>query len=176
MHLRLINLAQGKSMPLQELPPPISPRQMDMLRAVAAMAWSDGKLEPDEIRLMLDEFAALFAKSDAERNTLKTSLRDYLGQNIPLEEVVPNIKSIEDRKMTLRLGYQVIQASRRNPNEPMINLDEAAAYQRLVRILDLPSEVVADIEAAIIPPEESQPNGIIKALASRLHKLLRNAD
>ncbi|MEI6064708.1 MAG: TerB family tellurite resistance protein, partial [Pseudanabaena sp. ELA748] len=141
-------------MPLQELPPPISPRQMDMLRAVAAMAWSDGKLEPDEIRLMLDEFAALFAKSDAERNTLKTSLRDYLGQNIPLEEVVPNIKSIEDRKMTLRLGYQVIQASRRNPNEPMINLDEAAAYQRLVRILDLPSEVVADIEAAIIPPEE----------------------
>ncbi|PZO37426.1 MAG: branched-chain amino acid ABC transporter ATP-binding protein [Pseudanabaena frigida] len=161
-------------MTLQELPPPIGPRQMDMLRAVAAMAWADGKLEPDEIRLMLDEFAALFAKSEAERSTLKTRLREYLGQNIPLEEVIPNIKSFEDRKMTLRLGYQVIQASRRNPDEPLVNLDEAAAYQRLVRILDLPPQVVADIEASISPPEETQPSGIIKALALRLHKLLKN--
>jgi hypothetical protein len=169
-------MAKGKSMTPQELPPPISPRQMDMLRAVAAMAWADGKLEPDEIRLMLDEFAMLFAKTEKERSDLKTRLKDYLGQNIPLEEVVPNIKSIEDRKMTLRLGYQVIQASRRNPNEPMINLDEAAAYQRLVRILDLPPEVVADIEASIVPTEESQPNGLIKSLAVRLHKLLGNAN
>ncbi|MCA6501996.1 MAG: TerB family tellurite resistance protein [Pseudanabaena sp. M135S2SP2A07QC] len=160
----------------QELPPPISPRQMDMLRAVAAMAWADGKLEPDEIRLMLDEFAMLFAKTEKERIDLKNRLKDYLDQNIPLEEVVPNIKSVEDRKMTLRLGYQVIQASRRNPDEPMINLDEAAAYQRLVRILDLPPDVVADIEASSIPHEESNPNGIIKALALRLHKLLGNAN
>jgi hypothetical protein len=161
-------------MTLQELPPPISPRQMDILRAVAAMAWADGKLEPDEIRLMLDEFAMLFAKTETERNSLKNRLREYLGQNIPLEEVVPHIKSIEDRKLTLRLGYQVIQASRRSPNEPRVNLDEAAAYQRLVRILDLPSDMVADIEASIVPPEESQPNGIIKALALRLHKLLNS--
>ena len=161
-------------MALQELPPPISPRQMDMLRAVAAMAWADGKLEPDEIRLMLDEFATLFATSETERSSLKIQLRDYLGQNIPLEEVIPNIKSIEDRKMILRLGYQVIQASRRHPDEPMVNLDEAAAYQRLVRILDLPADVVAEIEGAIAPTDESHPNGIVKALASRLHELLGN--
>lgn len=161
-------------MTFQELPPPISPRQMDILRAVAAMAWADGKLESDEIRLMLDEFAVLFANTDAERNSLKHRLREYLGQNIPLEEVVPHIKSIEDRKLTLRLGYQVIQASRRNPDEPRVNLDEAAAYQRLVRILDLPSEVVADIEASIIPPDELHPQGIIKALTSRIHKMLSN--
>ena len=100
-------------MALQELPPPISPRQMDMLRAVAAMAWADGKLEPDEIRLMLDEFATLFATSETERSSLKIQLRDYLGQNIPLEEVIPNVKSVEDRKTILKLGYQVIQASRK---------------------------------------------------------------
>ena len=161
-------------MALQELPPPISPRQMDMLRAVAAMAWADGKLEPDEIRLMLDEFAILFATSETERDSLKTQLKDYLGQNIPLEEVIPNIKSIEDRKMTLRLGYQVIQASRRNPDEPMINLDEAAAYQRLVRILDLPVDVVAEIEGAIAQTDQFHPDEIVKTLASRLHKLLGN--
>ena len=76
--------------------------------------------------------------------------------------------------MILRLGYQVIQASRRNPDEPMINLDEAAAYQRLVRILDLPADVVAEIEGAIALTDQSHPNGIVKALASRLHKLLGN--
>ncbi len=156
----------------QELPPPISPRQMDMLRAVSAMAWADGILEPEEIQMMLDEFAILFAKTDSDRHSLKLQLREYLGQNIPLEEVIPNIQNFEDRKMTLRLGYQVIQSSRRNPDEPMVNLDEAAAYQRLVRILDLPPEVVADIEAAIAPPEQSQSDGIIKTLAFSLHKLL----
>lgn len=161
-------------MALQELPPPISPRQMDMLRAVAAMAWADGKLEPDEIRLMLDEFATLFATSETERSSLKIQLRDYLGQNIPLEEVIPNVKSVEDRKTILKLGYQVIQASRRHPDEPMVNLDEAAAYQRLVRILDLPADVVTEIEQAIASTDESHPNGIVKALASRLHKLLGN--
>jgi len=160
-------------MALQELPPPISPRQMDILRVVAAMAWADGKLEPDEIRIMLDEFALLFAKTDTERNSLKNRLREYLDQNIPLEEVVPQIKSIDDRKLTLRLGYQVIKASRRNPDEPMVNLDEAAAYQRLVRILGLPSEVVADIEASIVSSDESNSQGIIQALASRIHKLLK---
>ena len=156
----------------QELPPPISPRQMDMLRAVLAMAWADGILEPEEIRMMLDEFAILFAKTETDRHSLKLQLREYLGQNIPLEEVIPNIQNFEDRKMTLRLGYQVIQSSRRNPDEPMVNLDEAAAYQRLVRILDLPPEVVADVESAIAPPKESQSGGIIKTLALSLHKLL----
>ncbi|NUN64512.1 TerB family tellurite resistance protein [Pseudanabaena biceps] len=159
-------------MSIQEPPPPINPRQMDMLRAVAAMAWADSKLEPDEIRLMLEEFATLFAKSEAERDALKVRLKEYLVQNIPLEEVVPNIKSIEDRKMTLRLGYQVIQASRRSPDEPLINLDEAAAYQRLVRILDLPAEIVTEVESAIAPIDSEQPVGIFKSLASRLHKII----
>ena len=161
-------------MTLPELPPPISPRQMDMLRAVASMAWADGTLEPDEIRLMLDEFAVLFAKDEASQNSLKKDLKDYLGQNIPLEEIIPNIKSMEDRKMVLRLGYQVIQSSRRNPDEPMINVDEAAAYQRLVRMLDLPATTVAEIESAIAIEEQSSDKSIIRSLASRLHKLLGN--
>ena len=162
-------------MSTQELPPPISPRQMDILRAVAAMAWADGQLEPDEICLMLDEFAMLFSQSGTEQEQLKIRLSDYLGQNIPLEEVVPSIKSLEDRKMTLKLAYQVIQSSRRNPDEPLINLDEAAAYQRLVRMLALPAEVVSEVEQAIAPVQESHPNEAIKDLAAKLHNLISNA-
>lgn len=155
-------------------PPPINPRQMDILRVVAAMAWADGQLEPDEIRLMLDQFAILFSKSDAEQKQLKQGLREYLGQNIPLEEVIPNLKTEADRKLVLKLAYQVIQASRRSPDEPNVNIDEAAAYQRLVRLLDLPPDEVADIEAEVVPPGEEHSGGIIQALATRLHSLIKN--
>jgi uncharacterized membrane protein YebE (DUF533 family) len=159
-------------MPTQPLPPPINPRQMDILRAVASMAWADGQLEPDEIRLMSDEFAILFAKSEVEKSTLKQNLREYFDQNLPLDEIIPQIERIEDRKLVLRLAYQVIQASRRRPDEPRVNLDEAAAYQRLVRMLDLPADDVADIEASVIPTDEIQATGLIKALAARLHSLI----
>jgi hypothetical protein len=33
--------------------------------------------------------------------------------------------------------------------------------------------VVADIEASIVPPDEASPKGIIQALASRIHKLMK---
>jgi hypothetical protein len=156
----------------QQLPPPINPRQMDILRVATAMAWSDGQLEPDEVRLILDWFANLFAKSDAEQRSLKQSLREYLGQNLPLEEIVPNFRTFEERKQVLKLAYQVITVSRRKPGEPKVNLDEAAAYQRLLRLLDLPDDAVMDIEAEVIPFEDRS-TGIINSLAASLHKLIK---
>jgi sulfur carrier protein ThiS len=146
---------------------------MNFLRIVTAMAWADGQLEADEIRIMLDEFAELFAKSDADKPTLRRSLREYLEQNVPIEELVPQLAGEEERKLVLRLVYQVIQASRRRPDEPLVNMDEAAAYQRLVRILELPKETVAEIESSVIPPEESVGGGIIKNLAAKLHRLIQ---
>ncbi|MDX2255657.1 MAG: TerB family tellurite resistance protein [Pseudanabaenaceae cyanobacterium bins.39] len=159
-----------------ELPPPISPRQMDILRAVTAMAWADGTLEPDEIRLMLDEFAVLFAKDEDSRQSLKNRLTEYLSQNVPLEEIIPNIKKVEDREMVLKLGYQVIQSSRRNPNEPMINVDEAAAYQRLVRMLELPVETVAKIERESNTEADNSNIDTAQSLASKLNKIMEKAD
>jgi hypothetical protein len=154
-------------------PPPINPHQMDILRAVTAMAWADGQLEPDEIRLILDQLAQLFASSEEEQRSLKQNLREYLGQNIPLEEVIPHLKSKEDRKLVLSLGYQVIQASRRQPGEPMVNVDEAAAYQRLKRLLKLPPDDVIDVEEEVIPDLESQEgSSIVQTLAAKLHQLI----
>ncbi len=160
-------------MPTQPSPPPITPHQMAILRAVTAMAWADGQLEPDEIRLMLDQFAMLFAKTEVEQRSLKQSLREYLGQIVPLEEVIPHLQTEVDRKLVLKLSYQVIQASRRSPGEPNVNLDEAAAYQRLIRLLDLSADDVADIEAEVIPSDEASQGGIIQSLASRLHQLIK---
>jgi len=146
------------------LPPPISPHQLDILRVVTAMAWSDGQLEPDEIKLMLEQFGSLFAKSEDEARSLAESLREYLDQNLPLEESLGHLRRHDDRKLVLKLSYQVIQASRRTPDEPKINLDEAAAYQKLLKLLDLSAEEVAKIET-----EVDQSVGDISNLVTSLH-------
>jgi Lon protease-like protein len=149
-----------------ELPPPISPRQMDILRAVTAMAWADGQLEPAEISLMLKEFAKLFAKSSDQIEALQSQLTDYLGQNVPLEEVVPHIPPA-DHQLVAQLAYQVINASRRHPDEPKINVEEAAAFQRLVRLLQLTD---AQIEAVTMLAGD--PSNDPHALAVTIHEIL----
>jgi hypothetical protein len=150
-----------------ELPPPISPRQMDILRAVTAMAWADGVLEPDEINLMLDEFALLFSSqtSPDQQERFKARLKEYLGQNLPLEEVIPQINP-EDRKLVAQLAYQVINASRRRPEEPKINLEEAAAFQRLIRLLGLSDAEVEEITLLRDSSDEPQ------SLAVKIHEIL----
>jgi hypothetical protein len=47
----------------------------------------------------------------------------------------------------LQLGYEVISSSSRTPDEPKINAEEAAAYQKLVQLLNLPEDAVKRIEA-----------------------------
>ncbi|AFY73800.1 Tellurite resistance protein TerB [Synechococcus sp. PCC 7502] len=134
---------------MEPLPPAITPYQMDILRVVTAMAWSDGELEVDEITVMLEQFAQLFASSDAERSALVQELREYFNQNLPLEDCLKRLRRHEDKQLVLKLSYQVIQASRRQPDEPLINLDEAAAYQKLKQLLELSDTEVAEIEAEV---------------------------
>lgn len=138
-------------MPLHPPPPPsISPRQMTLMRIVASMAWSDGNLAEEEVELMLDRFSALFAgDSPAQQQSLHEELRDYLMQNLPLDELVPQLRSVEERELVLRLGYEVISSSARTPEESLINDEEANAYQSLVQLLDLPPETVTRIEQEV---------------------------
>jgi hypothetical protein len=128
-------------------PPSISPRQMTLMRIVAAMAWSDGNLAEEEVALMLDRFSGLFATDPQQKTDLQKELRDYMMQNIPLEELTPHLASATERELVLRLGYEVINASALTPDQTLINDAEAAAYQKLVTLLDLPTEVVQRIEA-----------------------------
>ncbi|MEB3312882.1 MAG: TerB family tellurite resistance protein [Cyanobacteriota bacterium] len=127
-------------------PPSISPAQMNLLRTVATMAWSDGDLAEEEIRVMLDQFSRLFAQDPSHQANLRAELENYLTQNIPLDELVPKLTSTAQRQVVLKLGYQVISASARNSEEELINQEEAAAYHRLVELLALPEEVVQQIE------------------------------
>ena len=134
-------------MPLQPpSPPSISPSQMTLLRIVSTMAWSDGHLADEEVGIMLDQFSHLFASNTSQQATLRDELRDYLMQNLPLEELVPKLTGPEERELVLKLGRQVISASARIPGEDPINQEEADAYSRLVSLLNLPDDVVARVE------------------------------
>jgi hypothetical protein len=111
------------------------------------MAWSDGNLATEEVDLMLKRFSELFAQDAEQQASLQKELRDYLMQNIPLEESVPHLQSQEEREFVLRLGYEVISSSARTPDEAMINPDEENAYHRLVNLLQLSPETVLRLEA-----------------------------
>jgi hypothetical protein len=119
---------------------------MTLLRVVATMAWSDGHLADDEVEVMLDQFSRLFANDAAQQAALRVELRDYMMQNIPLDELVPRLTSPAERELVLKLGYQVISASARTSGEDLINQEEADAYQHLVELLGLPQDVVQRVE------------------------------
>lgn len=144
-------------MSLQVPPPPsISPRQLTLMRIVASMAWSDGNLAQEEVELMLKRFSSLFAADSGQQGELQKELRDYLMQNIPLEESVPQLQSQAERELVLRLGYEVICSSARTPEEALINAEEADAYNRLVVLLNLPPERVKTLEAQVQASDSSE--------------------
>jgi uncharacterized membrane protein YebE (DUF533 family) len=151
--------------------PGISPQEMTLLRAVCSMAWSDGELSAAELDLMVSEFSKLFAQNEAEEEPLRQELRDYVTQNIPLEELVPRIKTEEDRELVLKLSYMVIRASRRHPGEPLINPEEKAAYRRLMELLALPEETITKIER-LADEELEHDHDVIHALTAELRQFL----
>ena len=161
-------------MALQPPPPPsITPRQMNLLRIVAYMAWSDGQLAQEEVDLMLNRFSSLFATGDSQQQ-LQGELRDYLMQNIPLEESIPKLESQEERELVLKLGYEVIACSARTPDEPNINEQEEVAYQKLKQLLNISPDVVKPIETeANTELNRQHEEGIVEMMARGLEEFLQ---
>ncbi|MEG3849153.1 TerB family tellurite resistance protein [Microcoleus sp. herbarium19] len=151
-------------------PPSITPRQMNLLRIVGSMAWADGELATEEVNFMLDRFCRLFAP-EAEAQQMQQELRDYIMQNIPLDELIHQLETPEERELVLQLGYEVISSSSRTPDEPKINTEEAAAYQKLVQLLNLPEDTVKRIEAESSVTGNSQ--GIVEKIAQKLEKFIK---
>ena len=130
-------------------PPSISPKQMTLLRIVAAMAWADGHLAQEEVEVAIENFSQIFSQHEDHKARLQEELREYLMQNLPLESLVPQLETLEERKLVLKLGYAVIASSARSPHEPTINAEEAMAYAKLVRLLDLSDDIVQKIEDSV---------------------------
>ena len=123
-------------------PPSISTHQLKLLRIVAAMAWADGSVSQEEAEVMLSRFSKLFSTDPEQQQELRQELRDYLAQDIDVDELIPQIEDPEERELVLKLGYEVISASSRTPNEPKINEEEEAAYKELAALFALPADAV----------------------------------
>ena len=127
-------------------PPPISPRQMNLLRVVLSMAWADKSLEQKEVDTMLSRFSQLFATDTEQQTVLQQQLQEYFVQDVPLKEAVAKLTTDAEKEVALRLSYEVINSSTRTPDEPAVNQAESEAYKTLVNLLSLPSEVVTRAE------------------------------
>jgi hypothetical protein len=137
------------------------------MRVVTAMAWADGELAQEEVDVMLERFSLLFAKTDEQQKNLQNELREYMMQNLPLEELIPKLETDEQRELVLALGYEVIACSARTPDEPNINDDEAVAYQKLVKLLNLPADTVKRIENEV-KADPCGTQGVVEKMLKRL--------
>jgi len=126
-------------------PPGITPRQMNLLRAVTALAWSDGALEVAEVELLAQRLSQQFAADPGQRADLAQEIRQYLVQRVPLDEVLAQVGDEAEKRLILKLGYLVIAASARSPKEPRVNWEELEAFRQLVDKLQLPPEVVRQV-------------------------------
>lgn len=148
-------------------PPSITPQQMNLLRIAASMAWADGQLEPKEVSLLLERLSELFAISPHHREQLVGELQEYIQQRIPLEQLIPKLETQAERELVLKLGYEVIYCSSRTPDEPRINMEEASAYQKLLKLLNLPPDIVEKLEEEAVLAVE-QGSGVSEIVAKTM--------
>ena len=153
-------------------PPPISPRQMNLMRVVLSMAWADDSLEQKEVDTMLARFSQLFATEPQQQKNLQQQLSDYFIQQVPLEEAVAKLTTDAEKEVALRLSYEVIAASTRTPEEDAINRAEGEAYQKLLSLLALPKSTVERAEKEATASLEEGGKNIIDMLAFQLREQL----
>ncbi|MEO1352653.1 MAG: urea ABC transporter ATP-binding protein UrtD [Cyanobacteria bacterium J06635_15] len=118
----------------------LTPDQMLILRIAVTMAWADQQFTPDEEAAILTRLSQRFADDPALQADLREELKNYLGKRLPLEELVPQLKTDAQRETVLKLSYEVISSGD-------INATEAREYQYLLNLLNLPPETVQRLEA-----------------------------
>ena len=121
----------------------LTPEQMLLLRVAATMAWSDDNFAPVQQELILDRLSQKFASEPDQQVALREDLSNLLAKEIPLEELVPQLTTSAQQEQALMLSYEVISSNQ-------INQTEAAAYQKLLGLLQLSPDTVSRLEAAAL--------------------------
>jgi urea transport system ATP-binding protein len=123
--------------------PSLSQEEIVVLRIAASMAWADGEFAVEEQGVILARLSKQFAQTAEEQVTLQEELKNYLAKRIPMEDMVPLLANQQQRELALKLSYEVIRAT-------SINQTEAAAYQKLLGLIDLDPETVQRLENEVI--------------------------
>ncbi|MEO1740563.1 MAG: TerB family tellurite resistance protein [Cyanobacteria bacterium J06629_9] len=146
---------------------------MSLLRIVLSLAWADGTLAKEEVDVTISRFSKAFAPTPDQRPYFEEELRGYLVQDIPMDEMVPLLQTTAEKEFVLRVGYEVISASARTPDEAPINQAENDAYQRLVSLLDLPAAVVQRIEQEAADTLAAERSNVADLLVYQVRDYLR---
>ncbi len=124
-----------------------SAANLDLLRILCCVAWSDGEFSAEE-RGLLAQLVEQYLVDDAGAAVppeAVEALAERALQPEALDALIPRLRSEEDRRLALKLGYMMIRVGQRPGDESSINPLEKVAYRRLVEGLGLGE---ADIEEA----------------------------
>jgi len=146
---------------------------MNLLRVVLSMAWADDNLEQKEVETMVNHFSQLFATDPEQQVYLQQQLKEYFVQNVPIEEAAGQLTTAAEKEVALRLSYEVINSSARTPDEAPINQAESEAYRTLVKLLNLPANVVSRAEQEATASLNQGGKNIIDMLAFQLREHLK---
>lgn len=149
--------------------------QLLILKILSALAWADNHLSAEETEILLEKFKANFPPEpdtlyfddpDPLFNTMilssytlaeqtqarvnaeiafKEILNNYQQNPTPLKDLVSQLKTHEDRCLTVKLAYMVMKASA-DDNSNLICPEEKAIYRQLIQLLNLDNETVQKIE------------------------------
>ncbi len=145
-----------------------SESQLNILKILSALAWADGSLSKEEIGILLQEFKdnlpmnnssvspqeypnltgfnldvdlLLIEQIEQRANAelaFKKIINDYHDNPIPITDLVSQIKTIEDKCLTVKLSYLVIGVN----NKP----SKRAVYRQLIQLFNLDDNLVKEIE------------------------------
>ncbi|MGB2925076.1 MAG: urea ABC transporter ATP-binding protein UrtD [Limnothrix sp.] len=122
--------------------PTVTPEQMNLIRIAASMAWADGSFAPEQKQIILDRLSEQFTNDSQHQGQLREELENYLGSNVPLDQLTANLTTTEEKEMALRLSYEVVRSNG-------VNQLESIVYQHLLELLALPPATVQAIAAEV---------------------------
>ncbi len=122
--------------------PSITEEQMAVLRIAATMAWTDTSFAPVEQEIILSRLSRQFGETVEQQQSLRHELVDYLARAQSLEYLVQQLPTAKEREQVLELAYEIISAN-------LIDQRESELYSTLVSLLELPPEVVSQVEARV---------------------------
>lgn len=121
--------------------PTLTSEQFTILRIAASMAWADGNFSEEEMGTILERLSLKFSQDADHQEELQKELRNYLAKQIPLEELVPLLKTPEERNLALEFSKEIIDLDG-------INEQEASAYQKLLTLLAEQDAIAAPVESS----------------------------
>jgi hypothetical protein len=124
--------------------------ELDLLRILCCVAWSDGEFAPEEralLRTVVQRHFLAGAAADSDVDAVEAMAGAAMGAEA-LEELAGRLPTEEDRLLALKLAYMMIRVGRRPGDESSINQGEKVAYRRLVEGLGLSETTIREVEWA----------------------------